>query len=463
MRYNKIMRFLDRIWDNFKLQPDIWFFGGFLITFTLSIRKVVDFFPIKDQFNEYVGVYVYLSDIFLVLTIASWLLFILYNKYRNLSIDKLRTTTVVLPLVLVLWAFLSVFWSKNPEIAVFRSIKLLEFYLLYLYVIFRLKDMKCSTWNIFMKIIIGIGVVQAIIAMFQFVLQKSLRLFWLKESLISENIDGVAKIIFDGERVVRSYGLFPHPNILGGFLLFSIILTLLYKRVQNVPCLPVDRNSRILLSVINLIFLIQIVGLLLTFSKSAILGLMTGLIFLYCKKQETYLKRKIHLKYFFLFFSIVFLILWYSKFNFESFLFKSLDERLIYLKCSTWNILNHPFLGVGIGQSVLSMQGFAGDFLKYWQFQPVHNVFLLVWSEIGLVGMLLFVFFLARVFFKENVPRGTFSSEEYFRAILGGFIFIMFFDHYLWDIQQGQTMFWLIVGLIVSESEGNIDNIDKIA
>ena len=52
-------------------------------------------------------------------------------------------------------------------------------------------------------------------------------LLWLKESIISPNIPGVAKLIFNGHVYIRSYGLFPHPNILGGFLVFSIISTLL--------------------------------------------------------------------------------------------------------------------------------------------------------------------------------------------------------------------------------------------
>lgn len=28
----------------------------------------------------------------------------------------------------------------------------------------------------------------------------------------------------------------------------------------------------------------------------------------------------------------------------------------------------------------------------------------------------------------------------------------MFFDHYLWDIQQGQIMLWAILGLIVARN-----------
>jgi hypothetical protein len=35
-----------------------------------------------------------------------------------------------------------------------------------------------------------------------------------------------------------------------------------------------------------------------------------------------------------------------------------------------------------------------------------------------------------------------------FKGILLGFIFIMLFDHYFWDIQQGSLMLWILLGII---------------
>jgi hypothetical protein len=37
---------------------------------------------------------------------------------------------------------------------------------------------------------------------------------------------------------------------------------------------------------------------------------------------------------------------------------------------------------------------------------------------------------------------------------------VSLFDHYLWDIQQGQLLFWLMLGLF-SSSRLLSDNIDK--
>ena len=502
------MQIIIKFWNNFKTQPDIWFFYGFLITFTLSIRKVLYFFPIKSEFNEYAGAYVYLSDIFLIAAIVIWLITILYNKRCILSIDNLKKFYVMVPFLLVLWAFLSIAWSENQYIALFRSIKLFEFFLLYLYIIFRLT--KCSTWNILMKIIISIAVTQSVLAIFQFILQHSIGLFWLRESLIGPDILGVAKIIVGGEKIVRSYGLFPHPNILGGFLLFSIIITILYQKLFhssiNVPsqeengCSTPEAKKMFHVehfiakgqSWSIIILCLECFALFLTFSKSAIIGLGLALSYLCFKNvpRGTFLSYfKKQFKWLSLGFLIIVVFLLAVKFDLNSLFVKSLGERGIYLNVSRGTILHDPVIGSGIGQFVLGMQAYSKQILEFWQFQPVHNIFLLIWSELGIVGLIVFLFFILKILWGTNVPpqkqvncstwnnfllrgkRGTFSSvgveqsvkqtwnnsiQVYFKAILLGLTFIMLFDHYLWDIQQGQILLWMTMGLVVV-SRLNID------
>lgn len=52
----------------------------------------------------------------------------------------------------------------------------------------------------------------------------------------------------------------------------------------------------------------------------------------------------------------------------------------------------------------------------------------------------------------KNVPRGTKCDTKkimiVFKGLLLGFLFIALFDHYLWDIQQGQIMLWITLGLV---------------
>lgn len=204
-----------------------------------------------------------------------------------------------------------------------------------------------------------------------------------------------------------------------------------------------------------------------------------------------------HVKHFRRYFVISLLIfgflLFYFKIDLYSLFLKSLEERFIYLAISIKAIVSHIFLGLGNGQFVLEMQKFASQSLEFWQFQPVHNVFLLILSELGIIGLFLFVWFLLEMFHVEHFKNKNCHAELisasqkeseilkpstsvgrqvrddsigesilnnnynilsssivsiYFKAILVGFIFIMLFDHYFWDIQQGQIMLWMIMGVI---------------
>lgn len=513
------MKYLRKAWNNFKTQPEIWFFYGFLLTSMLSVRKVVTDHLIAGSFNEYSGTYLYLSDLFLIAVWVSWIISILYNKNIILSIIRLKNVShgtfliLLTPLLLITWSFISIKWANVPQIALYRSFKLFEFYLLYLFLVI---NRKCFTWNIIkniFKIVIFIGVINSLIGMLQFILQHSLGLFWLKESLISPEIPGVAKIILNSEKYIRAYGLFPHPNILGGFLLLSIILTFTYKKIftadNNVSHTAYKTkmfHGEHFSLLRNGVFLgialwIQIVGEILTFSKSAILSLILAIVYIFrnslvpCgtfkkvvgrqnKFGRTHQIRNIEekpliLKKAFFLIIIMSLLIYLVRLDFGAILINSFKERLFYIDIAKNIIFSNFFAGMGAGQFVLGMQSYSSQVILNWQFQPVHNVFLLILAELGSVGVSMFLWFVWKVFHMkqsekktktecsawnetrceaysqrpgENVPSGTIELKvnlvPTFKAILIGFFVLSLFDHYLWDIQQGQIMFWLALGLL---------------
>ncbi|TAK96688.1 O-antigen ligase domain-containing protein [Patescibacteria group bacterium] len=534
---------------------DLFFFFGLLLTLPFSIRKVLINYPIAGGFNEYSGIYLYLSDIFAALTILSWL-FILCNKYYILSIDNphvihkdnlwtkhypqviLHNPLASVGLIFVLWSFSSFWWSENKPLSIFHSIKLLELYLLSIYITYRIVPRGTLLKDAFKLIVLG-GVINSVLAIWQFAIQNSVGLNFLRESIISPDISGVAKVILDGQKMIRAYGFFPHPNILGGFLALSIILTLSYRKMfhpsTNVPpqykCSTwniilgrrgtsygagVEHSGKVDYFGKALVCL-QLTALILTFSKSAILGLLIALLYIYVpslcecstwniipgkrppasKPNGTLydIKMKhISRNLLIIFFIVSALISIFP--NIVNFKSQSLEERQLYANVSRGTITDHALLGVGNGNLVWSYPEYQN--LESWQYQPVHNVFLLIWSELGIIGLFLFIYILYRLFHSDfnvprlsvrrmfhpdtNVPRGTLygagvehskadgtihraSMEQsktiatastsltvrLFEGILLGFIFIMLFDHYLWDIQQGQLMLWVIFGLIAGQ------------
>jgi hypothetical protein len=565
-----------------KKQPkDIWFFYLFLLTFTLGVRKVILYFPLKGAFNEYAGVYVYASDIFLCSTILVWIIVILYNKIsilssnnndffrlihrikdaegvNDLDTQKLSTgenyfieaiityfraillglivislfdhylwdiwqgqvsfwlvcgilvsvgftdcstwnnlkyvnakkcstwnifnqiSLLIIPLLLVGWSWLSLSWSENQLISFYRSVKFTELYLLFIYVVVRFvpyltqSHLNCSTWNnstvenseivppscakapagkrgtitidneseessnavnnvprgtfngvgMFFWVIIFVGVAQSLIGITQFILQHSIGLFWLKESLIGQNIAGVAKIIVNSSPLVRAYGLFPHPNILGGFLFFSIMLTLLYSKLFHVEQFAEQKNvncstwnnlngssqssaivprGTIMNSLIWFVLGIQIIGIILSCSKSAILALLIALMYIIvprgtiCKKRFAKLFHVEQFKVFFGLGLVVLVGLFFLRVEFYGLFAKSFQERKLYVLISERIIADNPIIGAGTGKFILEAEKLFPS-LEIWQYQPVHNVFLLIWSEWGIVGLVLFILFLWKLF-----------------------------------------------------------------
>ncbi|EKD58573.1 MAG: hypothetical protein ACD_56C00096G0006 [uncultured bacterium] len=602
---------LEKNWISFKQNPEIWFFYIFLATSTLSIRKIIYSFKIDASFNEYSSAYIYLSDILLFLTFISFILYNINSILSNIrssfsknltqikmfhvehfkseyintkkclhcstpacpvgrwnnsiiaikivprgTISIIRKTyahivnnyLTIFPLFMAFFAFISILWTTNKQIGLFRSVKLAEFILLYFYIIhivprgtisifatdfqnkimqlFHVEQFKrffhnntnakqnCSTWNnssentivppilnfsqalykgnsvnklivprgtIIKNILIlitAVGFIQSIIGIWQFILQHSIGFFWLKESIISQSLPGVAKILLDGNTIIRAYGLFPHPNILGGYLVFSIISTLLLSKLFHVEQFKIKSKpepkeySCSTWNNLNFLFntgiTIQLMALALTFSKSATIGLLMGLFYIF-KKEKLF-----HVEQFTRKSLLIIAILTFSwlllDFDYNSLFIKSLRERELYLNVSRGTFFDHPILGTGAGQFIFEVAKIPD--IRTWQLQPVHNVPLLILNEYGLFITLGFLFFLWNIFAincSTCLPdRQAWNNAEkrqatYLKGILLAFMFVMLFDHYLWDIQQGQIMLWTLLALIVSSTKTRLPNVNNQA
>ena len=458
---------------NFKMHPEVYFFYGFLLTFTLSIRKVLYYYPLSGSFNEYTGIYLYLSDIFvLAIIFTSIYKYLQKNSYQYIFIKLKNCSTwnffnrhnaiFTIFFLFIAWSWLSLIWSQIPQIAIFRSIKLIEVFIVFAFILNKIVPHRTYLLNSFIIIII-VGTFQSIFAICQFILQKSLGLTWLWESMIAPNIPGVAKIIVNGDKYIRSYGLMPHPNILGGFLLVSIILTITIICISRKPQIIdkcslwntlnkfiVPRGTQLILLIL-LVF--QIIAQFLTFSKSAILGTIIGIAYLIVVSRETFGVLFKITKYGFFVFLIILLLAINLKFDIGLWLNQSLQERIVYLNISRETITNNVLTGSGIGQFVPNMSKHHN--LAEWQFQPVHNVFLLVWSELCLIGLILFTFIIWMIIYKPkitNVSRetnrinGYLTIKNMLNSLIIGLIFIMLFDHYFWDIHQGILILWTVAG-----------------
>jgi len=502
--------------DFFSEYPDLLFFFAFLLTFPFTIRKIIFSFPINNSFNEFTSGYLYLSDIYLIITFLIFLIDFIKNKlHRKINSDML--SLFAFSFVLALFSYVSIYWSDNFEIALYYSIRLLLVVLLFFYLFIRYFSFSPSHYKSFgllsSIIIISIAVFNSLAAIFQFVFQRSIGLIYLGESYLAPNLAGVAKLTAFGHKFIRGYGFFPHPNILAGFLLFSIIITyLLLKSLTTIKF----RHDFLFLSLIRIFILVQAIALFLTFSKTAYAGLIIyigSLCFLIFSGKHTVALNKLFLWirrfYSYIVLSLLVMAFVYTCFysiNLAGVINKSINERQLYIDIAFNMIKAHPILGIGSGQFVHQMANYSDILLRSWEYQPVHNIFLLLWSEFGIIGLGLFISFALMFIFRcstwnkiitdlsKNVPpalpsgrRGTFreydskiyvtrgtladgsqiiettdikrmfhlptgqagvehleSTPFLFNLIILPFLPAMLFDHYLWDIHQGLILLFLI-------------------
>lgn len=300
------------------------------------------------------------------------------------------------------------------------------------------------------------AVLQAWLGLWQFFNQEVVANKWLgiATQLAKEMGTSVVEVeAADGvwERWLRAYGGLSHPNILGGLLAIAllILISLIIKQ-------KLDKKLRYeWLSYTALIILTA--GLFFSLSRTAWLALGAGLLVLLSQN----LKRiKELLLPMFLVILTAGLLLWsYSPLVFSRFgdlhriEVRSIDERLNYLDNAQDLIKQYGVIGVGGSNYGLAVYQVLTDRqISYW-YQPVHNVILLVWAELGLLGLLsligLLAWLLVTIFYSFQKKKQF--TADYSLALWLALLILMTFDHWLWSLHVGQLLFWFCLGLIVTQ------------
>jgi len=409
------------------------------------------FFPLREVFStnsayqtgaysDFTSFSLYLSDIIIFcLILLNWKS--IWQKSRGVHVIFAYLTWILLFFILK-WAGLV---SLNFYFFA-RFIGLILFYWLTV-----ASPVPLKSW---VSWFIGLSAIQSLLALVQFISQKSVGLYLLGESHLDPNLAGVAKIVSHGTKFIRGYGTFPHSNLLSAFLMTAILISL-YKIFTSST-----RRQKILFSSL---LIVNIFGLTVTFSRAGIgATILVTVIFL----TELAISRGVRKKL--LWVAAVTGIAFLAAFaSFNQFLFtratltdNAVKERAFYNEIGTRIVAAHPIGGIGFGTSVLHMQQFTDQKLEPWQIQPVHNYYLLAAAEIGLVGAGLWIIVLLWHLVKLLRPliknRQWRTDESVYRLTLGlilfGFMILMLFDHYFYTINQTQLLLWLILGLIGGEA-----------
>ncbi len=426
----------------------LFYFLIFLIP--IGIKKFIISFP--EPFKvpiSYGSFFLYGLDLIVFL-------FVVLNL-KKISFDwRTRWLAAFLAAVLV-----SIFFSLSVGLAVYAFLHLVLFALFALLVARMMGDGLLNLKTTFG--VLGFSAVaEAVVGLLQFRDQASVGLRVLGESVLGPATEGVARASTAFGDFLRIYGTMPHANILAGFLVFGFVaLIFVFLKTGRGK-----RDALKRLGIVAGLFLI-FTATLLTFSRSglAVFIFAVGTAVVYGLLEAFLRYRTIFLV------GLLLLFIVFSAFGFRrlatardsvSLTEPSVTYRVDYGLIALDLIRSHPIFGVGVGNEILA--GLAAGLYQdqgmrsSWQWQPVHNLYLFVASETGLVGLVLFFGFLGSVFYptiKEFwKERKSERGLDFFFPLVLGVSWLAFgmVDHFFWDLESGQLMFWLTLGIIMGVS-----------
>jgi len=357
---------------------------------------------------DYLSPTVYLTDI-LILAILIW------GARKTFSFRGRRRPVWLLLLVFII---INCLLAQNHQAAFYKLFKLVEMVFLGIY--FSKSHLSAVDFQLPLSLAI---IYSSLIAVAQFFKQSSLGglFYWLGERSFSVSTPGIAKVVWQGHWLLRSYGTFSHPNALAGFLLVAMILLVGIRpksRVVNILRWPS--------------FVLGLAAVLASFSRlvwaAGILMILFFIFFQPIKKIKKWLSLVMGV-------GLMFAFSW-NLWQQNSFL-----KRVELDKVALQMIRAHPLIGVGLNNFIFRLPEFWPKVKVIYWLQPVHNIFLLVAAETGLIGLLIFSGFLfltlRRLFINKNRPL---------LAALIAILFTGFFDHYWLTLQQPQLLLTILLG-----------------
>lgn len=193
-------------------------------------------------------------------------------------------------------------------------------------------------------------------------------------------------------------------------------------------------------------FSLMTVGVFLSFSRGAALALIFGLIGLIIEKK-IFRKLAYAVGALFLILNLFFYQFTAGRVSLNNRLEElSKDQRLAGTKIALLIIKAHPWQGVGLGQFTSRAALILKDANPRY-IEPVHNIYLLIFSELGLAGVAMIII-LVTIFFR----RYSFDSYAIFAAIA----VLGLFDHYLWTISSSRILFFMLFPLMFQAKQRKI-------
>lgn len=346
---------------------------------------------VQGTLVDYLIPKIYLTDIFILGILLSWLI-----SFARPPLTKLNWLLITFFSVTLIRGLL----TPYPIAALWFWIKLVE---MTLFVWWLRHHLKLYAIRHMLFATLPLAVLwQSLLALAQWLRQSSLIGYWfLGEPVFSAATPGIAKASLFGTLKVLPYGTTPHPNVLAGFLAISLVLAW-----QGVS------------------LILGFITLFLTQSLSAIAAL------------GIFITRKPKLLII-----LLILLLVASRYSLDA---TSLSRRHELNLAAVRMWLDYPLFGVGLNQFTAYLPQYTEVSASTRFLQPVHNIYLLLLAETGLVGV--FIIFIIFIKFINLLKIGNWKLKIPLLMIL----IIGAADHYPLTLQTGQLLLALTLGLTLS-------------
>lgn len=358
--------------------------------------------------SDYLSAVVYGSEV------LSFLLILTIKPKAPSLVNKWRWLWL-LPLANILLAF-------SPDLALLAWMKLILLLLVVLAAT-QLSDRQVD-W-VKRGLLFGLGAV-LVLGLLQLWQQHSAGgwWYWLGERRFDLSTPGIARLDLGGRLWLRPYASFSHPNSLAGFLLGALVLFRQTFRGGKWGS-----------------WLTLMLSLMILFTGSRI-ALIASLLFLVLSRIGSLVQRRGITKVIaagFVVLTLIQVALPPSNWG------KAISQRLILAQTAVETFFQYP-LGVGLGNSIPAIYGTSSRYRFNFWYQPVHNVWLLLLVETGVVGLGLIVW--GTVKFIRRLLTHKFPG--WWAAWLA-ILFTFLFDHYWLTLVQNRLLLALLLGLTLRD------------
>lgn len=432
----------------------------FLVTFWWQTRfDLLHWFPgwtAPIGSIDYLVPFVYLSDILFGVVLFLWG----FTEFR-ISSYEFRNTLKHSPIFYPISSILKspIFWfvlllisgivaNFLNHVGVwgwYRWLKLVEAGMIGWWVFWRWRDGERRGWYV-VVLLAGLGF-ECLLLIVEWIRQGSLGLQWLGEWRFDVHTSGIAKIDWHGHKLLRPMGTFAHPNIVAGILAVAIPLAWLEFRISSIETRIGNPIQHSVLGIRYSVFWLSLagIGLFLTWSRAGwLVGMVWAVVAILVWRRDKWTFGGLGLLGLLAlalaggrFLSLITTDSWSAGLRWE-------------LMKRAWQIWLAHLFGVGVNSFTLGLAKTGPIYgLDWWQ--PVHNVWLLVLAEMGILGLLgllgVLVCSIGWLFVKLWRERKGLSQLDW--ILLGVWVSIVFLtlvDHYWWTSQQGLMAIGGLVG-----------------